>query len=226
MSRIEDEALLKAWKEGDPSGAEELIRGQMDRIYGLCLSLVRDPEVAAELSQETVLRLFKSMASFRGECAWSTWSYRVARNLCLNWLEKRREQLGDEGDQLDDPQAGVHRQAMAAERDAMVRQAVDASLDPQEREAVLLHYEAGLSVAEVTEVMSLSNASGARGLLQRARRKLRKEVLRSMEEDSIVQRAMAQETRDRMEQTLAQLSAEVGTEPQVRQMSQHKSLID
>ena len=226
MSRSGDEELLKAWRQGDPAGAEELIRGQMDRIYGLCLSLVRDPEVAAELSQEAVLRLFKSMESFRGDCAWSTWSYRVARNLCLNWLEKRREELGDEGDRLDDPRAGVHRQAMAAERDALVRQAVDASLDPLEREAVLLHYEAGLSVAEVTEVMSLTNASGARGLLQRARRKLRKEVLQSMEEDSIVQRAMAQETRDRMEQTLAQLSAEVGSEPRVRKMSHRKSLID
>jgi hypothetical protein len=91
---------------------------------------------------------------------------------------------------------------------------------------VLLHYEAGLSVAEVTEVMALENASGARGLLQRARRKLRREVVQSMEEDSIVQRAMTPKQRERIERTLQQLSAEVSTEPTVRPMRKRGNLLD
>ena len=81
-------------------------------------------------------------------------------------------------------------------------------------------------MSEVTEVMGLDNASGARGLLQRARRKLRREALRKMEEDSIVQRAMAPRTRARMEQTLASLRAEVSEEPRVRTMPQRGSLLD
>lgn len=226
MSREADNALLKRWSEGDPQAAEALIRSQMDRVYGLCLSLVRDPEVASELSQEAVLRLYKSLPRFRGDCAWSTWSYRIARNLCLNWIEKRREEVGDDGTDLSDPRGGPHQAAVGAERSAMVRAAIDASLSAEEREAVLLHYEAGLSVAEVTEVMNLTNASGARGVLQRARRKLRREVLRSMEEDSIVQRAMPPRERERIEQTLQQLSAEVSTEPQVRTMRKRGNLLD
>ena len=225
-SREEDDALLLRWQHGDPSAAEALIRPQMDRIHALCLSLVRDPEVAAELSQESVLRLYRSLDGFRGDCAWSTWSYRIARNLCLNWLEKRREEVGDDGTEVDDPGAGVHQRAADAEREALVREIVRSSLDDSEREAVLLHYEAGLSVSEVTEVMGLDNASGARGLLQRARRKLRREALRKMEEDSIVQRAMAPRTRARMEQTLASLRAEVSEEPRVRTMPQRGSLLD
>ena len=69
-------------------------------------------------------------------------------------------------------------------------------------------------------------ASGARGVLQRARRKLRREVLRSMEEDSIVQRAMTPRQRERIEQTLQQLSAEVSTEPEVRTMRKRGTLLD
>jgi RNA polymerase sigma factor (sigma-70 family) len=226
MSRESDNELLEAWAGGDPRAAEELIRGQMDRVYGLCLSLVRDPQVASELSQEAVLRLYKSLPRFRGDCAWSTWSYRIARNLCLNWLEKRREDTGDDGTQMSDPRGGPHQEAIGAQRDALVRGAIEASLDAEEREAVLLHYEAGLSVAEVTEVMALENASGARGLLQRARRKLRREVVQSMEEDSIVQRAMTPKQRERIERTLQQLSAEVSTEPTVRPMRKRGNLLD
>ena len=226
MSRESDNELLDAWAGGDPRAAEALIRGQMDRVYGLCLSLVRDPQVASELSQEAVLRLYKSLPRFRGDCAWSTWSYRIARNLCLNWIEKRREEGGDDGTQMSDPRGGPHQEAIGAQRDALVRGAIEASLDAEEREAVLLHYEAGLSVAEVTEVMGLDNASGARGLLQRARRKLRREVVQSMEEDSIVQRAMTPKQRERIERTLQQLSAEISTEPTVRPMRKRGNLLD
>lgn len=206
-------ALLKARvaaaQAGDVHAQEQLVASQMDRIHAVCSALIRNREVAAELSQEAVLRLFKSIPRFRGECAWSTWSYRIARNLCLNWLEKMREDVGDDGHLLEAPDADPLVEVSTDQRRSGVRQALDSALDEQEREAILLHYEAGLPVEEVTRVMGLTNRSGARGLLQRARRKLRKELTSEMPEDSIVARAQRPappKVRAAMERTLHQLT--------------------
>ncbi len=182
-------ARIEAAQAGDVRAQELLVASQMDRIHAVCSALIRNREVAAELSQEAVLRLFKSIPRFRGECAWSTWSYRIARNLCLNWLEKMREDVGEDGHALPDPCADPLAEVSVDERREGVRLALDSALDAQEREAILLHYEAGLPVEEVTRVMGLDNRTGARGLLQRARRKLRRELSQEMPEDSIVARA-------------------------------------
>lgn len=211
----------------DPQVIEALIRGQMDRIYRLCRSLVRHEQAAAELSQEALVRLYTSIPRFRGDCAWSTWSYRIARNLCLNWLEKRREKVGDEGLELADPTPSIVALRADSERSEAVQRAIDEVLDPQEAEAVYLHYSAGLPIAQVTEVMELDMRSGARGLLQRARRKLRKHMEQQMLEDSIVQRAVPPKVREAMEATLVELTrtqgrAEPAVEPRLRSMPKRR----
>ncbi|HJN74312.1 MAG TPA: sigma-70 family RNA polymerase sigma factor [Myxococcota bacterium] len=205
----DDTLLTRAVEHGDPEAIEALIIGQLGRIHAVCSGLVRDREVAAELSQEAVLRVFKSIPRFKRQCAWSTWTYRIARNLCLNWLEKMREDSGDDGSRLVDPRDDAIEEQAHGERARGVREALS-KLSAEEREAMLLHYEGGLSVDEVTEMMGLTNRSGARGVLQRARRKLKKEALRSMPEDSIVRRGMPPSTREAMERTLHELTRAPG----------------
>lgn len=198
--------LTRAIEHGDRHAIEELIVGQMDRIHAVCMGLIRNREVANELAQEAVLRVYKSVPRFKRQCAWSTWTYRIARNLCLNWLEKMREDSGDDGTQLVDPRADAIDAQAEDQRAVGVRRALSV-LSEEERQAMLLHYESGLSVDEVTEIMGLTNRSGARGVLQRARRKLKKEAIRSMPEDSIVQRASAPPAaRVAMERTLYELT--------------------
>ena len=202
----DDTLLTRAIEHGDRQATEALILAQMDRIHAVCLGLIRNREVAAELAQEAVLRVYKSLPRFQRQCAWSTWCYRIARNLCLNWLEKMREDSGDDGTGLVDERPDPIQEQAAGERAVGVRQALQA-LSEEEREAMLLHYELGLSVDEVTEAMGLRNKSGARGVLQRARRKLKKEAARTMPEDSIVQRATAPKpVREAMERTLFELT--------------------
>jgi RNA polymerase sigma factor (sigma-70 family) len=211
-------------KGQDQTAAEALVRGQMNRIARLCRSMVRNEQAAAELAQEALVRLYTSIPRFRGECKWSTWSHRIARNLCLNWLEKMREQVGDEGLHLVDQGPDAVSIQSIAEREQGVQRSVHAVLDPEEAEAVRLHYSVGLSIAEVTEVMDLQMRTGARGLLQRARRKLKKHMMAHMLEDSIVQRAVPAELTQAMENTLVQLTRgtyrdEPGLEPSVRSMT-------
>lgn len=235
------QARIAAAQAGDTRAQEQLVASQMDRIHGVCSALIRNREVAAELSQEAVLRLFKSIPRFRGDCAWSTWSYRIARNLCLNWLEKMREDVGEDGHTMEDPKADPLDEVSGDQRRVGVRMAVHHALDDQEREAILLHYEAGLPVEEVTRVMGLQNRSGARGVLQRARRKLRRELSQEMPEDSIVARAQRPapkkaapkappDVRAAMERTLHQLTRvpgrdSEGPEPELS-LRPRQSLLD
>lgn len=224
------EAELLSRARWDPSAVEALLRGQLDRIYGVCLAIVRDPEVAAELSQEALLRLYRSLPEFRGECAFGTWAWRVARNLALNWRARARERAGEDGTALPDPRPQAPEVLAADQRARGVRQALAQLSDP-EREALLLHYEVGLSVEEVTELMGLQNRSGARGLLQRARRKLRRSAQQALPEDSIVLRAhpadAQAQAREALEATLTRLRVlPEGPEPRLRPMPPRQRLID
>ncbi|MCB9758618.1 MAG: sigma-70 family RNA polymerase sigma factor [Alphaproteobacteria bacterium] len=230
-----DEQLI-ALAQGDgplaPLAAERLLSAQIDRLYAVCFSVVRQPETAAELSQEALLRLHRSLHRYRGDCSWNTWTYRVARNLCLNWLEKMREEPGADPTRLIEPTGTPLDLTAAGERSVAVQAALDTALDEEERTAVRLHYEAGLSVNEVTEEMGLTNRSGARGVLQRARRKLRAAFAETMPEDSVVRRATqpSAEVRAAMERTLHELTRapgrDQGEEPRVREMRARQSLID
>ncbi len=224
MNDAELVQCLLASEGQDQAIAEALVRGQMDRIARLCRSMVRNEQAAAELAQEALVRLYTSIPRFRGECKWSTWSHRIARNLCLNWLEKMREKVGDEGLHLVDDGPDAIALQSSIEREQGVQRSIHAVLDPQEAEAVRLHYTVGLSIAEVTEVMDLQMRTGARGLLQRARRKLKKHMMAHMLEDSIVQRAVPPELTAAMENTLVQLTRGThrdlpGLEPTLRDMT-------
>lgn len=227
-----DAELIRRAREADDSAAiEALILRQFDRIYSICLAMVRDPEVAAELSQDTVVRLFTSLDRYRGDCAWSTWTFRVARNLCLNWHEKMRESPGDDGATLSEPGAGPLELAVAGQRGAALHEALGA-LEDQEREALLLHYEAGLPVQQITELLGLENRTGARGLLQRARRKLRGALTRALPDDTLVRRAARAPAplREAAERTLQELTRaparDRGLEPELRPMPRRQRLID
>lgn len=89
MSLNERDLVLRA-RQGDVAAFEELIEDQQEKIYNLSYRMVGNQEDAMDLTQEALLKAFRSLKSFRFQAKFSTWLYRIATNLCLDEIRKAR----------------------------------------------------------------------------------------------------------------------------------------
>ena len=160
---------------------DALFAAHQGRIQSVCLRFVGDPEQAKELAQEAMLTAYDKLPEFNGQAKFGTWLYAIARNKCLNAITKRRDLLADDG--VIDPTDPTHPVLVSLrrhEREELVRQAASAVLSPLEQEAVHMRYVEQVPQERITVLLGLDAASGARGLLQRCRRKLNREIRRRL----------------------------------------------
>ncbi len=161
---------------------DRLFSSNRGRIYALCLRRLKNPAWAEEITQETLLVAYQKLSEFEQRSRFSTWIFSIANNLCLRALQKKREYLSDDG--VIDPEGEVFdmfRSLRVAERNQILEEAAAAVLDEVEREAVTLRYVQYMSQDDITQLLELEG-TGARGVLQRCRRKLRRELHRRLEE--------------------------------------------
>lgn len=85
---IHDDVLARA-QAGDNDAFSELYLQHKKRVFSICLRMVHDFSQAEDLTQETFLQLHRKLASFRGDCAFTTWLHRIAVNMVLMRLRKR-----------------------------------------------------------------------------------------------------------------------------------------
>jgi RNA polymerase sigma-70 factor (ECF subfamily) len=145
------------------------------RVYQWCFRYVRDHETALDLSQDVFLNAYRGLASFGGRSKFSSWLFAITRNRALN--EVREVGLFQEEDaaeaNLVDQRGDAERVLEEREGQERIYRLIHTALDPQEQKAIWLRCFERLPVEEITSLMNIDSASGARGLLQRARRKLR-----------------------------------------------------
>jgi RNA polymerase sigma-70 factor (ECF subfamily) len=176
MPPDEDLLALARTRAGDPAGlqaAGELLRRYRQTVYVWCHRYVKDHERAMDMSQDVLLQAYERLDQFEGRSAFSSWLFVIARNRCLN--EMRREHWADdeEVDLLPDERVRFDELLDEESRGARLLTLMNEVLDPVERKAVWLRYTERMPVEAITAMLNLDGRSGARGLLQRARRKLR-----------------------------------------------------
>jgi len=86
----DDRALVARSQAGDLDAFDELVQRYQQRIYGLCYHLTANHEDANDLAQETFVKAWKALRSFKGDSSFYTWIYRIAYNGVLNHLKQRR----------------------------------------------------------------------------------------------------------------------------------------
>ena len=85
---MDDTSLVKKCQHGDSDAMEQLILKYQNRIYNVILKICADPDDAAELTQETFVKVIENIDKFEGKSRFYTWAFRIAVNLTLNYRQK------------------------------------------------------------------------------------------------------------------------------------------
>ena len=88
--KLDEASLIRAVQRGDQDAFEQLVRAYDQSVLRLAVNLLRSQEDARDVFQEAFLRVFRSIDSFRFDCSFHTWLYRIVTNICLDYLRKRK----------------------------------------------------------------------------------------------------------------------------------------
>lgn len=176
---VPDEQLLRVVRTEADAGrrraaATELVRRYRDAVYLWCFRYTRDPERALDLSQDVLTTVWERLGSFEGRSKFSSWLFSVTRNRCID-ASRRVDLLADELDpgDLRDPAPLPDAALEDGHDEDWILRTIRTALDAQEQQAIWLRCVERMPVDDVTRILGLDSASGARAVLQRARRKLR-----------------------------------------------------
>src|SRR5262245_4468063 len=167
--------LVRRAANGDVEAYEMLYRANVGRVHALCLRMARDRAEADELTQETFVRVWERLGSFRGDSAFTTWLHRVTVNVVIAGLRSRgrwRERFAA----AEPEDFGTAVPAFSAGGDLDLERAI-ARLSPQARLVFLLHDVEGYQHGEIAQLTGLAVGT-SKAHLHRARRLLREDLAR------------------------------------------------
>lgn len=180
MDRDEELEIIRSVQNGDCDAYEKLVLDNQTKVYNLALRMVGNTDDAFDMAQEAFIKAYNSIASFRGDCRFSVWLYRLTTNICLDFLrrESRRSHSSltyceDEDDkEFEIPDERFSPQSIAEKKE--MREAVHRGLLklPGDYRAILLLREIdGLTYDEIGDTLSLESGT-VKSRLFRARKKL------------------------------------------------------
>jgi RNA polymerase sigma-70 factor (ECF subfamily) len=168
-------------REGREAERELLIRWR-SRIHAWCWRLVGDREQAEDLAQECLVLIHRALPRFEARAAVTSWIYAIVRNRCLAALRKARPRRADEEELflLEEEAAGPAESFEQRQREERVVTTMRDVLTPLEQTALWLKAYEGMPVRDITRLLGVTEESGARALLQTARRKLKAALRRGV----------------------------------------------
>jgi RNA polymerase sigma-70 factor (ECF subfamily) len=167
--------IIHAAARGDHQAFEALYRTSSDQVYRTALRIVNNRELAAEVTQEVFLTIYRKLPTFSFQSSFSTWLYRITVNTAINHVKKAAREQGRtvEYNEETAPSSGT-----APAEDAMVdrqrQQQVSrllAALNPDQRACIVLRNIEGLSYEEISTALQI-NINTVRSRLKRARERL------------------------------------------------------
>ena len=187
--KLPDEELVAVYRENRSSrtredAAAELFLRHQTRVTRWCYRFTHDRESASDLAQEILLRAFRNLDSYRGECRFSTWLYVIARNLCMSAIQKRSCEpvwvaKTSPMDFPDTASVDVHTAVETEQSRRRSWRFILDTLDETEARVMMLHYGEEMPLNTVSRMLGLTNKSGAKAYIVSARRKLTAAIRKS-----------------------------------------------
>ena len=183
--RMDESELIRSAQRGDQDAFEQLVRLYDQNVLRLAFNLLRSAEDAHDIYQEAFLRVHKNLHSFRFDCSFHTWLYRIVTNLCLDALRKRRvrreestvvetsEGVVNRMDTVEEERAhgDPQRQLLSNQLGERIQEVLS-SLTPRERTVFEMRHYQGLRLKTIGEILGTSEEA-AKNCLFRATQKMR-----------------------------------------------------
>jgi RNA polymerase sigma-70 factor, ECF subfamily len=179
------DSFIRAAQRGDQDAFEQLVRAYDQSVLRLAMNLLRSPEDARDVYQEAFLRVYRNLHTFRFDCSFHTWLYRIVTNICLDQLRKRKvrkeessvvetadgpidrmEAFEEDAAEADPERSMWNRQLKDKIEDALL------DLTPRERMVFELRHYQGLRLRNIGEVLGTTEEA-AKNCLFRATQKMR-----------------------------------------------------
>jgi RNA polymerase sigma factor (sigma-70 family) len=182
INRAEEESIVRRAQKGDLAAYDELVRRYQERIYATIYHMTSNHEDANDLAQESFIKGFQALRSFKGGSSFYTWLYRIAVNKTINFLKQRKNRSAMSLNDLDfnaekDPDLVAlisdktpRRDAVLGELQKKLNEAMQKLSEPH-RLVVTLHDVQGLAHEEIAEIMEC-NVGTVRSRLFYARQQL------------------------------------------------------
>ena len=176
-----DELLLRRAQNGDPEAFGRLMEPLEQLVWRVCWHYTGNREAAEDCGQEAMVRIWRSLGNYRGDCALESWIYRIAANCCMDWLRKKKrdrsvsiEPLREQGFDPADTSPGTAEQVVAKDERQRLREAISLLPDEQ-REALILTQLEKVPYEEAARALGVSEGT-VKSRVNRAKTRL-KELL-------------------------------------------------
>lgn len=167
----EDVALIDRYLAGDVDAFEELMRAHEERVFAICMRMLRDRDAALDATQDTFITVFRKADRYKAEAAFSTWLYRVTVNTCYDHLRRQQRRRTEPlPESHDPPDLGTAAILESVELKPDVEDAL-MHLTPEFRAAVVLVDMQGMSLDQAADSLEVPTGT-VKSRLFRARRQL------------------------------------------------------
>lgn len=180
MTVLFENEIIRSVLRGNVNDFEKLVTAYEKNVYNIALRMVGDPDDAADMTQETFIKAYRALSGFRGDSKFSSWLYRIASNVCLDFLRSRSRHpqvslsTVDEDDRatfkLPDMRQNPEEQLMKKLGMEAVRRGLE-QLPEQQRQILVLRELGGLSYAELAQTLGLEEGT-VKSRIFRARKRL------------------------------------------------------
>ena len=169
--------VRKILKHGSINSFELLVSEHTEHMYRIAYRVFGNPHDASDMTQEALIKAYKSLENFKFDSKFSTWLYRITMNTCIDEYRRRNKRMGDVSiDAVYEEDFGVSNSPQDIlernETAIMVREAIDKLSDEHKRVVILRDIE-GLSYAEIAVIEDISEGT-VKSRINRARAELRK----------------------------------------------------